>query len=633
MADPQPPSSSGGFSLTNMPADVIYNILEHIDTAQGVARLSRTSRTMNHVIEEKGWRIWVKSRFTLFNPSAVLSNKEWAERARVLTAQSRDWDRRGVSVKILTPPPNQQIRAPLQANNQNNNQNQSIPCNILVDAYHHRLGQDAQELVFWGAGEDVFGMLRHNIPNSRPWDEWMGSRGAKIGYSSGRDDITAVSILKDVRYNYGPTDDYQVLVGRASGKLHMMSMATHNFGKQLVEFREPSLSGIQRNIQAVDFNYQLGLIAAATKEGILTYSTKPDEELIRHSSDGTREPYILPVNSVVLKANPAGCGRFDFIRQVKYINEDTLAVSLNSAHNPIQYVKYTPDSVHTSSAAKMSNDGSRELRTARALLPLNMSSFASGSGKSLLSSWDDGTVQLQDIRTRSRFDMVFQDNFDLATPISALLTRGTEQFFGGSAQSSVLKVFDYRWPKGYYHTDALACGNDTPYPVSHPPVIVKEPYFRSDRLRCKHTHGKPCRWHALSKLDYHRPNFNMWLNPKQNNLSPVYSLAMASDDSASVFAGLGGRLAEITVSHYYPHYNPRESSKLARNVKHSSQLQMVSVIDTGPGFLVTDPARSARMPIIRRQAKRAPPLHPDPDFEAWTSRHRFDTWLQGRRDS
>ncbi|KAI1654812.1 hypothetical protein F4813DRAFT_369447 [Daldinia decipiens] len=627
-------------SLTTLPDDIFYIVLTYLDTAKSVANLAASSKGLHHLVTESGWRIFVKSRFNTFKLSEVSSVHEWRERAYTLTSQSRDWDRRALAISAIKPVAKHRGRVFNRFGT-----SQSIPSNFIVDAHHQRKGNDAQELVFWGAGEDIFGLLRHTRGPKASNDEWFSSRGATAGYHSGKDDVTCVSILKDSKYNYGQESESQVLVGRAGGHLHLLSMGASNFGDALLKFRascnpssELDAKALrQADIQSLDVNYKQGTLAAATKQSILTYSLNHDVQPVRNANgeDGLETgatPYVWADDALVLK-DDSQSGAFEFIRTIKFVNRDTLAVGLNKGYKPLQYLKYTPTGVDISFAAKTSNDhdttNDHKLRTARAILPVDTSSLGNGSGNAVLSAWDDGIIRLQDLRTPSPVDQIFQDNFDLSTPINALLSRGLERFVAGSAYSSVLKVFDYRWPKGYYHTEALPCGNDEPYPAPRPPTIVTEPSFSDDRTACDYMAGKRCRWHELSQHDYYRPNFNTWLPVSARNTSPIYTLASPSDDSPTFFAGLSEMLVEITPkSSTRPATQP--SFGPAKDLAYVRQADRVTLIENGSGFAVDDILQSQRVPPMYRQIFRdlTERDRGHPERAIWRKRNRLDEWLQ-----
>ncbi|KAI5866362.1 hypothetical protein GGS23DRAFT_594485 [Durotheca rogersii] len=619
--------------LATLPTDVFYILISYLDTARSVTRLAATCRGLYELISECGWRIFVISRFPTFRVLNVDSPDEWKNRARSLICQARDWDRRAFAVDALVPPGKR------RRGFDRHHATQSIPGNVIVDAHHWRTGAVAQDLVFWGAGEDIFALIRHTRTEAEA-DEWLGKKGASVGYRSGKDDVTCVSILKDSRYNCSQGDNPQVLVGRANGHLRLLSMDPQSFGRTLLHFRPTKTPAndiiLQKQIQSFDVNYSQGLLAAATKENIIAYPLTPHQqttfdgpgdENVSHMGEA---PYIASSQAISLKDSVDPSCDFEFIRSVKFTDPETLAIALNKSYNPLQHLRFTPTGIVRVAAAKMStadyDAGSAKPRTVRALLPLDTSSVVGRGGSALLSSWDDGTIRLQDLRTPSPYDRLYQDNFDISTPINALLSRGLERFVAGSAYAPVLKVFDYRWHKGYYHTDSLPCGNDRPYPTPRPPTIISEPPFPENRAPCDHIGGRPCRWHALSRLDYYRPNFNMWLLPPAGDSSPVYSVASPADDSPTLFVGLSGTLMEITAkSSPWPVF--RNNVWPARDLSYLRQAGSTSFIETGDGAYLSDVAQSRRVPPMHRQVFRD--LSNDsPVRAAWRRRSRLDEWVQ-----
>ncbi|KAI2610609.1 hypothetical protein GGR54DRAFT_374679 [Hypoxylon sp. NC1633] len=622
--------------LGALPADIIYIILAYLNTAKSVANLAATCKGLHNLVSGDGWRIFVTSCFNSFTLSDVSSADEWRERARSMTSQSRDWDRRAFVVDILKPPTKHSSRNFRRFHN-----TQSIPSNIIVDAHHRRTGNDAQDLVFWGAGEDIFGLLRHNMGTEPLIDEWFGRKGSMDGYSSGKDDVTCASILKESKYHYGQGDSPQVLVGRASGHLRLLRMDPRDFGHSLLNFRALDTLESQPNneatsqleIQALDINYGRGLFAAATKQNILTYPLSCDQQTAPDGSgESSKEPPSVWASEIfAMKEDARRPEAFEYIRSVKFVNHDTLAVGLNKGCNPLQYLKYTPTGVRVSYAAKMDNGKcatyeSNRMRTVRALLPVDTSSVAGGSSNTLLSTWDDGTIRLQDFRTSSPIDMTYQDNFEVSPPVNALISRGLERFVAGSAYSPVLKVFDYRWPRGYYHTEALSCGNDTPHPLPRHPTVEAGPILPDSGARCRHETSTWCRWHALGRHDFYRPNFNMWLPIEAGNSSPVYSLASPSDESPTLFAGLSGNLVEMTCkSATWPERRNNVRS-VTQDLTYKRLSGGVAFIETGAGFMIDDVSQSQRVPPMIRQNRTFSPERAE--LLEWQKRHRLDEWLQ-----
>ncbi|KAI8626391.1 hypothetical protein F5Y19DRAFT_446403 [Xylariaceae sp. FL1651] len=576
--------------LDVLPIDILLIIFGYLDTARSVAYLGATCKGLNAFISANGWRIFVTSCFSSLALPISHSEEEWKDLARVLTAQSRDWDRRAFVFHSLSPPEARRLVG------RRGHGVQSIPGNIILDAYSQRQGLYNKELVVWGAGEDVLARIRRRDKTAVVSESWHCSRGSKTGYVAGKDDTTAVLILK--AHPSSDQDDSPVVVGRANGDLRLLSTYDSSFGHTLAHFRpSPPLSIRQPEIQAVDINPSTGTLAAGTKENVLLYSIPYQRQ--PNSGNITDSSYLDPIDAVSLKNAPQS-SPFDFIRSLKTLNRETIVVSLNRSFDPIQILTVTPTGLEVSKAARVSNEyphiGSNP-QTVRALLPVDVGSIASGGGNVMLSSWDDGTIRLQDLRTPSPMDRVYQDNFEIATPINALISHGLERFVAGSAYSHMLKIFDFRWPRAYYHTDSLPCTSRSPYPTPRPPTIVDEPVYCDDRSTCDHMAGRLCRWHALSRYDFYRPNCNIYLPFRNYAGSPIYSLAKPSDASPTIYAGLSGLLVEVTLSS--GNYSASVASK---NPLYVRQRGKVAILETGDGSAISDISKCQRVPEIRRQS-------------------------------
>jgi hypothetical protein len=159
-------------------------------------------------------------------------------------------------------------------------------------------------------------------------------------------------------------------------------------------------------------------------------------------------------------------------------------------------------------------------------------------------------LSLQDIRTPSPFDTVYQDNVSPFSVYGPLLTYGADRFVAGDHSSSMIKIFDFRWPKPYHHTAALPCGTQYPFRFveqrfTRPPTDTTE-----GRACCDHLRGLRCRWHELSRDIYYRPNtLYMLANslPPSMRGSRVSSLAKASDVSPNFYLGITGAVVECTL--------------------------------------------------------------------------------------
>ncbi|RYP08760.1 hypothetical protein DL764_001671 [Monosporascus ibericus] len=611
--------------LDTLPDDVLLIILSYLSTAKDISHLALASRRLHQLISVDGWRTFVRNCFQNLSLPSPVSDNDWKELAKKLTSQSRDWDRRAFVFHVFSRH-ERLARGRSRRNNPGHN-SQTVPCHIIVDVHSQLSGRTEEETLVWGAGEDLVALARRKHDNVIRSQTWRRYGGAESGFTAGRDDVTSLSILKTPQ---GGTSG--LLVGRASGDLRLLSMNGEKFGHTIQHYRpSPTENNAeQKEIQFFDTHEKSNLLAAATKDRILFYPLQGQEGASRADSGvgmaATEEPTPIQPNEALNIGDVRGSPSFRFIRSLRFLNGETIAVGLTSSTEPLRYLTMTPAGIESSGvpniASHLSSDEYR-LGTVRALLPINAGFIAGGGGNTILTSWDDGTIRLQDLRTPSAFDRIYQDHFEPTTPINALVSYGIERFIGGSARAPVLKIFDFRWSKGYDYTESLPCGNHAPMPPPRPPTITSEPLV-APRSRCDHLRGCLCRWHALSREIYYRPNCNVYLPKRAGSDAPVHSVAKASDVSPTLYAGLAGSLVQLTLK-----TSSERGFQSSENQPYSYHKAKVNIIETGDGSILSDISESQRMPIIRAQSER----RSDYRFPtSITKRHRLDEWFQDPHD-
>jgi len=129
------------------------------------------------------------------------------------------------------------------------------------------------------------------------------------------------------------------------------------------------------------------------------------------------------------------------------------------------------------------------------------------------------------------------------------MTYGTERFVTGGGEGPTVKIFDFRWPKNYYHTSGLHCLPYSPFPSPHQPFLKKPTDGFLGRARCDYLQSLGCHWHELSKRLYYRPNAKYFLSGSLRSLrnSSVWSLARGSDVSPNFYIGISGGVIEATL--------------------------------------------------------------------------------------
>ncbi|KAK8045017.1 hypothetical protein PG993_005041 [Apiospora rasikravindrae] len=580
--------------LDGLPLDILLIILSHLNTARSVARLGTTCRRLREAVRVDGWRNFVRSRFGTLRLPQNVSDDEWKELAKSFTWQSRAWERRALTVDSLIPHKEQHRDARDGAERRQHRpaqRTQTFPCQIIVDASSRKEGKSVQEMVVWGAGEDIFARYRNTPMSTSHPDIWHSLPGSENGFNPGKDDVTSVSILDQ-------ETEPNVVVGRASGDLRLLSLDPAQFGRTRMAF-QPSVTEDTKNhhtqneIQAVDFHQKSRTLAASTKSNVLLYAADPCKGDDVETEDGE--------------------GRHTSVKP-----KDAFNVHMIEGSEPFKTIPRATDAY----ALKGWTNA-----TVRGLLPVNTASIAGGKGNVILSSYEDGTIRLQDMRSPSPVDTIFQDNFEVMTPSGALLAYGTERFIAGNARSNTIKIFDFRWNKSYLHTASLPCSSETPYPSPRPPTLVNPP-SHSERGCCDHLTGQECRWHALSKANYYRPNSTVYLPMINARSSPVYSLAKSSDMSPTLYAGLAGELVEMNLREEVGGLRKRPRAPASKPL-YACRRGIASILETGDGFSLPDISKSQRVPEMRTQSNKVQVNHvPKPA----RNRHRLDEHLQSAID-
>ncbi|KAH6647462.1 hypothetical protein BKA67DRAFT_539323 [Truncatella angustata] len=593
--------------LENLPLDILLIILSYLKTARSVASLASTCKKLHAVVRTDGWRIFLRSHFESLALPQSMKDEECMGWTRDVTGQSRAWDRRAFSVASFIPP----VKKPHATNGHGGRfRTQTFPPHIIVDATSKLTGSTVAETIVWGAGEDLV-IWRKRLGRFTPRREesWTSVEGAVMGFASGKDDVTALSIVNDTsnRVNF--------LVGRASGYLQLLSTGKNNSIRSAVHFQPiPSEGRVpleQKEIQHLDINNGKDTAAVITKDSLFFYPLNDPSLVSADQNNGSSDAIVAPKEAVSVR-NMENSKQFRFLKAVRFMGNGDLALGMTYSPEPLRYLKRTPSGVQIINAAKLRSsrrctesyvyDVGYE-QSIRDILPLSTASIAGGGGNVTLSSYDDATIRLQDLRSPSPIDTIYQDHFEVSAPVGPLVSHGMERFVAGSARTATLKIFDFRWTKGYVYTDALPCGVQPLVPTPKPPTMAYCPHS-TDVAKCNHRSGVLCNRHILARSDFYRPNCTIYLPPTQQSVSPVYSLAKPSDLSSTIYAGLTGELVQMSLRDQGEH--PRQRLHMQRTDKkhrsgYSYQESPISIIETGDGIALHDITKSQRMPEMHKQ--------------------------------
>lgn len=627
--------------LITLSDDVLYLVFSHLDAARDLYALLVANRRLKTVIEadNEGWRVFVRSRF----PSLALRSEPsatypWNHLANSLTWQARAWDKKSLLFQALLP-------IPPPVNNSNHwrqRRHAEAPFHPVIDARFDLA--DQEEFVVWGAGESLVARRRRGTPGTSLPNEthWHRVEGKLQGYIAGPHDIKSVSIVDDI---YGRKGARGLVVARDNGHLQLLDASEQDFGRKLVDFSPEHSESTrfpekQTTINCVDVLQGRGLFAAGSKAGVFLYRI-PDTDVATTMPSS----FLDLAHEAIENVAPSVGG-------AKWMGDDTLLLGLSGCSNPLRYATLTPTGLAELTAVKnphlwsqFSLDFSNRKLCCGSLAPVDASSILGGSGSNLLlSAWRDGTVCLSDLRTPSNVDTAYCDNIEPGGEFEALLPFGTSHFVGGGAHGAAVKIFDFRWPRQYYHTAGLPCGPGRPFPNPNQAFLPAPRDPGPGISRCDHVAGNECRWHTLSRDLYHRPNGKFFFSkslPRADARAGVWSLARASPLSPNFYIGISGGVVEANLGtltdagelELDPTFGLAPVSSKNVGAGTMSLRLDASLMEFGDGLLQVENDRNVRMPPMRgtgswRQSDQG--LDQVPEY--LRQRHRLDKKYQVARD-
>ncbi|EFX03750.1 f-box domain containing protein [Grosmannia clavigera kw1407] len=518
-------------SLDRLPEDILYLILAYLDTARDNARLSATSRRLHRFMRVQGWRAFALRCFPGVVTASVLlggsspSALRWDQLSDSLTWQARAWDRRSLSFQALLP------REAVPARRPRRQASFRPPLVVHFQAagegtQSKRPGIDGEEMVLWGAGEDIVARYRRrgrweesvggderdneeddNADDPTAVARWRVFDGKAAGFRPGYDDVRGLAV---VPHAMGRPHRRGVLVGRDNGHLVLLSAEDRSdgtgsrssgfgFGRTLAQFSPGNDSSIlQDRIYSLDvasagrafggLDNRGGLAAVATTSHIVFYGLPSDdgEYGSNEDDDGKLKAPRQIFPTATFAMGDRGLDIYQRRRpySVRWMAADGVAaVGLGYNADQLCFLAATPTGLALTAVAKSQPFQRRfglddkTLLLPSSLQPIEPLSVAGGGGNLLLSAWRDGTCRLLDIRSPSPWDMAYQDNLAPSQCFQSLLVWGSDRFVAGSQESAALKVFDLRWPRRYHHSEALPCGSRMPFPdpelQQQPPADVQ----------------------------------------------------------------------------------------------------------------------------------------------------------------
>lgn len=373
-------------SLGSLPDDLLLDIVEYLDTARDVARLAASTRRTRNLVQQDGWRTFVKTRFPSLDIPAN-SQTTWNSVADRATYLDRCWDKRGFWMNVLHEKPPPQQRGQRGRFQQRLPRGQSVSFHAVLDA---RLSSNLEdEVIAAGVGENL--MVRVKPQNSKAPDVWHQLQGQTHGYMAGNGDVTAVSVME--------RDGLPIVaVGRANGDIQVLS-AEDDFAQS---FKNLTLGDAQEPTRAAD-----PMRRSPGQQAVSWTEWQPESNLLAsckgpflalHNLSATDPADLDPVAHYDFSQASAN-GEASLVRGAKFMSKDVIACALGGTREPLRWGKLTPtglEFLNASSnlrvldeAAKLTDIRIGEKTAIRAIEPVR----GGGNDNMLLSAWDDGTYR------------------------------------------------------------------------------------------------------------------------------------------------------------------------------------------------------------------------------------------------
>ncbi|KAL1583142.1 hypothetical protein WHR41_07931 [Cladosporium halotolerans] len=520
-------------ALTDLPPELLDHITTYLPTANSLANLSRTSKTLHTFVETNAWRTFADQRFPSLCPH---SSRSWKLTARSLTSLSRAWDRRAFVARYIEPHGDiTSFPGRKKVERWKRPRGQTIGFTPHLDVYEQDLTRGGKrEVLAYSAGAEVCVRIR----------EWrvgrLGKEGEKVRWRTyrplsayeGRDDITTVHLLRPK----GEELDVRVVTGTANGDLQVLRLLEGE-GEDVEKAYLTTQGQAVRSSSLLQQEGRPGLLAAEVGDSkICLYPLQDGQHKIAPSSQIDIKSAALENGNVLSKAYRPWSTNF--------LSESHLAVGLGPSEEPIHIYTVTPSGLSNEHVRKFTlasdtdfDDRSDEiapggvarkpLSSVYPIAPLPPSSATSThDSQTFLSGAYDGIVRLHDLRSPRDVEATYTDPTD-DSAIYSLLPHGRESLLVGSNRHNLLKVFDLRLGAKCYSYLAAQPSAAAPPPSSDWSLFLK-PHASSSFSAHSNSHSQP--WGQ---------------RPRRAPESSVYTLASASPTSPHVFAGIENNVVEM----------------------------------------------------------------------------------------
>lgn len=356
-------------SLGSLPGDLILDIAQHLDTARDVAHLGAVSKHAHTVINQSGWRSFVRCRFPSINvaPGALTG---WNAVADRLTYLDRCWDSRGLSLTVYGE------KAPARPKRREfARSRQSVNFHSVMDAT--TLSSTHEEMLVYGAGENLV-FRRKADAGARGKDCWSKLAGREAGFAAGTGDVTAISIIQRQQYP-------EVVVGRATGDLQLLgakdeilSDASQRF-TPMHDANETRRSPGQRAVSWTEWQPGGQLLASCRSSDLTLYNLSDTEEAV-----------LKPMLFYDVSKDSAA-DEISLLRSVKFMSQDVVACGLGGCSDPLRWASIRPTGIEMLKVGKKKSAAGDSAEGSEKTTVRSMQTVPKMNENLLLSAWDDGS--------------------------------------------------------------------------------------------------------------------------------------------------------------------------------------------------------------------------------------------------
>ena len=376
-------------SLEDLPPELLSQIVSQADNARSLRSLALCCTKLHNYIESDGYRAFIQSRYP-----CIPTPPFWKDATHTLTTLSRAWDCKSFVAQCLRPTPER--ARPRPQNNGRRVRGQTMGYQPVIDSYECFTGShwtSRREVLAWGAGaelvvrikwmgpeiEEEWQKVRRNGADIKEFDQhhhrsrWWRIREAS--HSDGRDDITAIKLLRDPQK---PLSHYEyIVIGRASGELTMISIDPQVQDAWKMETR--FLTNAQSIRSASVSSAKQPLLAACVSDQVVAIYPI----VTGHDS-------VSPLGRIQITTSESSCRVWSTV----FLRGDRLALGIGPSVEPIQVFEIRPDAISSEPIRRFTVKGCPTKGTIYPVVPLpRPSSSTALEGDLFLSGGHDGIIR------------------------------------------------------------------------------------------------------------------------------------------------------------------------------------------------------------------------------------------------